>query len=52
MNGQVLDLTKQRKEEVQPSPQGTKIAGESREKVELRYLGIPRSLGSSGYAHG
>jgi len=29
-----------------------KIAWEPREKTEPRYLGIPRSLGSSGYAAG
>jgi len=47
MNGQALDLVKQREEEVQPSPQGKKIAGELREKTRPGYLGIPRGLGSS-----
>ena len=48
MDGQALDLTKKRKEKVQPSPQRSgKIVGEPEEKTRPRYLGIPRSLGSS-----
>ena len=48
MDGQALDLTKKRKEKVQPSPQKSgKIVGEPEEKTRPRYLGIPRSLGSS-----
>ena len=33
-----------------PAPKGKKIVEELREKIELGYLRIPRSLGSSGYA--
>ena len=33
-------------------PLKEKIAGEPREKIEPGYLGIPKSLGSSGYAVG
>ena len=48
MDGQALDLTKKRKEKVQPNPQRSgKIARELGEKTRPRYLGIPRSLGSS-----
>ena len=48
MDGQALDLTKKRKETVQPNPQRSgKIARELGEKTRPRYLGIPRSLGSS-----
>ena len=48
MNGQALDLTKQREEEVQPSPQGKKITRKPKEKAGPGYLGIPKGLGSSG----
>ena len=48
MDGQALDLTKKRKEKVQPNLQRSgKIARELGEKTRSRYLGIPRSLGSS-----
>ena len=46
MNRQALGLTKQRKEEVQPSPQ--RFIEEAKEKIEQGNLGIPRSLASSG----
>ena len=53
MNGQVLGLMKQRKEKFSSAqPLREKIVGELKEKAELGYLGIPRNLGSSGYAAG
>ena len=51
MDGQALDLTKQRKEKspIQPS-KVRNITGEPGEKIGPEYLGIPWSLGSSGCA--
>ena len=38
------------KKKFSPAPKGKKIAEKFGEKIELGYLGIPKSLGFSGYA--